>query len=163
MGAISLVDLAGSESVRLTGATGVRQKEGGKINQSLLDAVARRAAIGREGQGELRELSRFSPDAVIAAYSIGKSAVGHGLLRRAVVQLRRGDENRTLQFGSRAARVTLKPVVHEILDDASQLRAEWSASWPSSKNRSSTSATRRRARRKSWLIYWRRTRSSRRT
>ena len=28
----------------------------------------------------------------------------------------------TLQFGSRAARVTLKPVVHEILDDASQLR-----------------------------------------
>jgi prefoldin subunit 5 len=33
---LNLVDLAGSESVRLTGAKGVRQKEGGKINQSLL-------------------------------------------------------------------------------------------------------------------------------
>ena len=30
---LNLVDLAGSESVRLTGATGDRQKEGGKINQ----------------------------------------------------------------------------------------------------------------------------------
>lgn len=33
---LNLVDLAGSESVRLTGATGQRAKEGGKINQSLL-------------------------------------------------------------------------------------------------------------------------------
>ena len=33
---LNLVDLAGSESVRLTGASGERQKEGGKINQSLL-------------------------------------------------------------------------------------------------------------------------------
>lgn len=33
---LNLVDLAGSESVRHTGATGQRQKEGGKINQSLL-------------------------------------------------------------------------------------------------------------------------------
>lgn len=30
------MDLAGSESVRHTGATGQRAKEGGKINQSLL-------------------------------------------------------------------------------------------------------------------------------
>lgn len=33
---LNLVDLAGSESVRYTGATGQRAKEGGKINQSLL-------------------------------------------------------------------------------------------------------------------------------
>ena len=33
---LNLVDLAGSESVRHTGATGDRQKEGGKINRSLL-------------------------------------------------------------------------------------------------------------------------------
>ncbi|GMH68023.1 hypothetical protein TL16_g04829, partial [Triparma laevis f. inornata] len=33
---LNLVDLAGSESVRHTGAEGQRQKEGGKINQSLL-------------------------------------------------------------------------------------------------------------------------------
>lgn len=30
---LNLVDLAGSESVRLTGSTGERRKEGGKINQ----------------------------------------------------------------------------------------------------------------------------------
>ena len=30
---LNLVDLAGSESVRVTGATGERQKEGGKINK----------------------------------------------------------------------------------------------------------------------------------
>lgn len=34
--ALNLVDLAGSESVKHTGATGQRAKEGGKINQSLL-------------------------------------------------------------------------------------------------------------------------------
>jgi hypothetical protein len=33
VGNLYLVDLAGSESVRVTGATGQRQKEGGKINQ----------------------------------------------------------------------------------------------------------------------------------
>jgi centromeric protein E len=33
---LNLVDLAGSESVKHTGATGQRAKEGGKINQSLL-------------------------------------------------------------------------------------------------------------------------------
>jgi hypothetical protein len=33
IGNLYLVDLAGSESVRVTGATGQRQKEGGKINQ----------------------------------------------------------------------------------------------------------------------------------
>ena len=33
---MNLVDLAGSESVRHTGATRQRAKEGGKINQSLL-------------------------------------------------------------------------------------------------------------------------------
>ena len=34
--ALNLVDLAGSESVRNTGNTGQKAKEGGKINQSLL-------------------------------------------------------------------------------------------------------------------------------
>ena len=33
---LNLVDLAGSESVRVTGAKGDRQKEGGKINQRLV-------------------------------------------------------------------------------------------------------------------------------
>jgi hypothetical protein len=36
VGTLNLVDLAGSESVRNTGATGMRAKEGGNINKSLL-------------------------------------------------------------------------------------------------------------------------------
>jgi len=39
--ALNLVDLAGSESVRHTGATGQRQKEGGKINQVTSTALDR--------------------------------------------------------------------------------------------------------------------------
>jgi len=38
---LNLVDLAGSESVRLTGATGERQKEGGMINQRYVRCVLR--------------------------------------------------------------------------------------------------------------------------
>ena len=44
------MDLAGSESVRLTGATGVRQKEGGKINQSLLTLSRVVQQLGEKGK-----------------------------------------------------------------------------------------------------------------
>ncbi|KAH8050274.1 hypothetical protein JL722_11479 [Aureococcus anophagefferens] len=74
VGALSLVDLAGSESVRLTGASGLRAKEGGKINTSLLT------------------------------------------LSRVIKQLGEGQRSGGEAF------VKLAPVVHEILDDASQLR-----------------------------------------
>ena len=47
---LNLVDLAGSESVRLTGATGQRAKEGGKINQSLLSLSRVIQALSQPGQ-----------------------------------------------------------------------------------------------------------------
>jgi centromeric protein E len=46
---LNLVDLAGSESVRLTGATGQRAKEGGRINQSLLSLSRVIQALSQPG------------------------------------------------------------------------------------------------------------------
>ena len=48
--ALNLVDLAGSESVRNTGATGQRAKEGGKINQSLLTLSRVVQQLGEKGK-----------------------------------------------------------------------------------------------------------------
>ncbi|KAL3808448.1 hypothetical protein ACHAXA_002553 [Cyclostephanos tholiformis] len=48
-----LVDLAGSESVRVSGATGQRQKEGGKINQSLLTLSRVLSKLGKRDGGHI--------------------------------------------------------------------------------------------------------------
>jgi centromeric protein E len=50
---LNLVDLAGSESVRVTGATGDRQKEGGKINQSLLTLSTVLSKLGKKDGGHI--------------------------------------------------------------------------------------------------------------
>ncbi|KAL3804955.1 hypothetical protein ACHAW5_006217, partial [Stephanodiscus triporus] len=50
---LNLVDLAGSESVRVTGATGERQKEGGKINQSLLTLSRVLLKLGKKDGGHV--------------------------------------------------------------------------------------------------------------
>jgi len=50
---LNLVDLAGSESVRVTGAKGERQKEGGKINQSLLTLSRVLAKLGKKDRGHI--------------------------------------------------------------------------------------------------------------
>lgn len=48
---LNLVDLAGSESCKHTGATGDRQREGGKINQSLLALNQIIKGLGQKGNG----------------------------------------------------------------------------------------------------------------
>ena len=48
---LNLVDLAGSESCKHTGATGDRQREGGKINQSLLALNQVIKGLGQKGNG----------------------------------------------------------------------------------------------------------------
>lgn len=50
---LNLVDLAGSESVHVTGATGDRQKEGGKINQSLLTLSQVLSKLGKKDGGHI--------------------------------------------------------------------------------------------------------------
>ncbi|KAK7239793.1 hypothetical protein SO694_00029157 [Aureococcus anophagefferens] len=98
VGALSLVDLAGSESVRLTGASGLRAKEGGKINTPLLtlSRVIKQLGEGQRSGGEAFVNFRDSKLTRLLQPTLGGSA--------------------------RLAMVKLAPVVHEILDDASQLR-----------------------------------------
>ena len=65
---LNLVDLAGSESCKHTGATGDRQREGGKINQSLLALNQIIKGLGQKGNGlplsyrdsELTKLLKYS-------------------------------------------------------------------------------------------------------
>jgi centromeric protein E len=121
VGAISLVDLAGSESVRLTGATGVRQKEGGKINQSLLTLSRVVQQLGEKGKENFVNFRDSRLTRLLQPTLSGKAQLA--MVCCVAPSCNYVEETRsTLQFGSRAARVTLKPVVHEILDDASQLR-----------------------------------------
>lgn len=57
---LNLVDLAGSESVRLTGAKGIRQKEGGKINQSLLTLSRVLEKLGKKQQQQEDHLGHIN-------------------------------------------------------------------------------------------------------
>jgi centromeric protein E len=110
---LNLVDLAGSESVRHTGATGDRQKEGGIINQRYvwlavsqqfrflrfieraLTRVYMRLHLQFIGtftsycrswntQPGARQLSRFQTYSNIAAFTVWKRSYGHRMLCYAV-------------------------------------------------------------------------------
>lgn len=59
MSKIHLVDLAGSERADATGATGVRLKEGGNINKSLVTLGNVISALGKGKILIMKEPSRF--------------------------------------------------------------------------------------------------------
>lgn len=117
---LNLVDLAGSESVRHTGATGMRQKEGGKINQSLLtlSRVIQTLSQGRSAHVNYRDskLTRMlqpslSGNAGMAIICCATPAEGYLEETRS-----------TLQFASRAKQIKTCATVNEVLDDKAQLR-----------------------------------------
>ena len=124
VGALSLVDLAGSESVRLTGASGLRAKEGGKINTSLLtlSRVIKQLGEGQRSGGEAFVNFRDSKLTRLLQPTLGGSARLAMVCCVAPAEGYVEETRSTLQFGDRASQVKLAPVVHEILDDASQLR-----------------------------------------
>jgi len=117
---LNLVDLAGSESVRHTGATGERQKEGGMINQSLLTLSRVIVSLGNSNQGHIN--FRDSKLTRILQPSLSGNA------RMAVVccatpsELYLEETRSTLQFASRAKLVKTNAQVNEVLDDRSTIR-----------------------------------------
>jgi len=119
VGSLNLVDLAGSESVRHTGATGDRQKEGGKINQSLLALSNVIFALGLNDKGHIN--FRDSKLTRVLEPSLSGDA------RMAVVCCCTGagaylEETRsTLMFAARAKLVKTKATVNEVLDDRAQI------------------------------------------
>ncbi|CAN0441973.1 unnamed protein product, partial [Hapterophycus canaliculatus] len=117
---LNLVDLAGSESVRHTGATGIRQKEGGMINQSLLTLSRVIQTLTQPGNSHVNyrdsKLTRIlqpslSGNARMAIICCATAA--EGFLE---------ETRSTLQFASRAKEIKTRAIVNEVVDDKTQIR-----------------------------------------
>eukprot|EP00903_Cladosiphon_okamuranus_P012223 g11463.t1 len=117
---LNLVDLAGSESVRHTGATGIRQKEGGMINQSLLTLSRVIQTLTQPGNSHVNyrdsKLTRIlqpslSGNARMAIICCATAA--EGFLE---------ETRSTFQFASRAKEIKTRAVVNEVVDDKTQIR-----------------------------------------
>lgn len=117
---LNLVDLAGSESVRHTGATGIRQKEGGMINQSLLTLSRVIQTLTQPGNSHVNyrdsKLTRIlqpslSGNARMAIICCATAA--EGFLE---------ETRSTFQFASRAKEIKTRAIVNEVVDDKTQIR-----------------------------------------
>ena len=116
---LNLVDLAGSESVRHTGNTGERQKEGGKINQSLL-TLSR--VIGSLGQNATHVNFRDSKLTRILQPSLSGNARMAVICCATPSALYLEETRSTLQFASRAKLVKTRAQVNEVMDDRSLIK-----------------------------------------
>ena len=116
---LNLVDLAGSESVRHTGATGDRQKEGGIINQSLL-TLSR--VIGSLGQNATHDNFRDSKLTRILQPSLSGNARMAIICCATPSDLYLEETRSTLQFASRAKLVKTRAQVNEVMDDRSLIK-----------------------------------------
>mmetsp|Transcript_63447 Transcript_63447/g.75084 ORF Transcript_63447/g.75084 Transcript_63447/m.75084 type:complete len:678 (+) Transcript_63447:173-2206(+) len=112
---LNLVDLAGSESVKYTGATGVRQREGGKINQSLLTL----SQVITSLSSSPRTYVPFRNSKLTRV--LQSSLSGHArmvLIACICPSPQFAEETRsTLKFASRAKLVTTKAEANVVLDD----------------------------------------------
>jgi len=116
---LNLVDLAGSESVRHTGSTGDRQKEGGIINQSLL-TLSR--VISNLGQNATHINFRDSKLTRILQPSLSGNARMVIICCATPSELYLEETRSTLQFASRAKLVKTRAQVNEVMDDRSLIK-----------------------------------------
>lgn len=116
---LNLIDLAGSESVRHTGASGQRAKEGGKINQSLLSLSRVMQALSQPGAHVSFRDSKLT-------YLLKPSLSGNAkmsIICCITPSDRYIEETRsTLQFASRAKLVTTHAEVNEVVDESIQIK-----------------------------------------
>lgn len=117
--ALNLVDLAGSESVRHTGATGQRAKEGGKINQSLLSLSRVIHALSQPGTHVSYRDSKLTR---LLQPSLSGNAKMSIICCITSAERYLEETRSTLQFASRAKLVVTHAVVNEVLDEGAQLR-----------------------------------------
>jgi chromosome segregation ATPase len=110
---LNLVDLAGSESVKHTGATGQRLKEGGKINQSLLSLSRVIYSLSSAGNSHIN--FRDSKLTRLLQPSLGGNSKISVICCITPSSAFLEDSKSTLQFASRAKLVTISPEVNEIL------------------------------------------------
>ncbi|KAJ8535599.1 hypothetical protein K7X08_023319 [Anisodus acutangulus] len=122
---LNLVDLAGSERVAKTGAEGVRLKEGSHINKSLmtLGTVIKKLSEGAESQGG-HVPYRDSKLTRILQPALGGNANTAIICNITLAQIHADETKSSLQFASRALRVTNCVHVNEILTDAALLKRQ---------------------------------------
>ncbi|XP_028766813.1 kinesin-like protein KIN-7O isoform X2 [Neltuma alba] len=122
---LNLVDLAGSERAAKTGAEGVRLKEGSHINKSLmtLGTVIKKLSEGAESQGG-HVPYRDSKLTRILQPALGGNANTAMICNITLAQIHSDETKSSLQFASRALRVTNCAQVNEILTDAALLKRQ---------------------------------------
>ncbi|KAL5067461.1 hypothetical protein RYX36_018348 [Vicia faba] len=123
--ALNLVDLAGSERAAKTGAEGVRLKEGSHINKSLmtLGTVIKKLSEGVESQGG-HVPYRDSKLTRILQSALGGNANTAIICNITLAQIHTDETKSSLQFASRALRVTNCAKINEIMTDAALLKRQ---------------------------------------
>ncbi|XP_072952933.1 kinesin-like protein KIN-7I isoform X5 [Typha angustifolia] len=122
---LNLVDLAGSERAAKTGAEGMRLKEGSHINKSLmtLGTVIKKLSEGAESQGG-HVPYRDSKLTRILQPALGGNANTAIICNITLAQVHTDETKSSLQFASRALRVTNCACVNEIVTDAALLKRQ---------------------------------------
>lgn len=119
---IHLVDLAGSERADATGASGVRLKEGGNINKSLVtlgNVISALADMAQEGgNGNLKRKSVFVPyrDSVLTWLlkdSLGGNSKTIMIATVSPADVNYGETLSTLRYANRAKNIINKPTINE--------------------------------------------------
>ncbi|CAA6667462.1 unnamed protein product [Spirodela intermedia] len=121
---MNLVDLAGSERIAKTGADGVRLKEGKHINKSLmaLGNVINKLSDSGKQRGHIPY--RDSKLTRILQPALGGNAKTSIICTVAPEEIHIEETRGTLQFASRAKRITNCAQVNEILTDAALLKRQ---------------------------------------
>ncbi|XP_070711857.1 kinesin-like protein KIF16B [Pempheris klunzingeri] len=119
---IHLVDLAGSERADATGATGVRLKEGGNINKSLVtlgNVISSLADMTQDGVNtNLKKKSVFVPyrDSVLTWLlkdSLGGNSKTIMIATVSPADVNYGETLSTLRYANRAKNIINKPTINE--------------------------------------------------
>ncbi|XP_068606615.1 kinesin-like protein KIF16B [Brachionichthys hirsutus] len=119
---IHLVDLAGSERADASGASGVRLKEGGNINKSLVtlgNVISSLADLSQDGSGpNLRKRSVFVPyrDSVLTWLlkdSLGGNSKTIMIATVSPADVNHGETLSTLRYANRAKNIINKPTINE--------------------------------------------------
>uniref|UniRef100_A0A9J8D0V8 Kinesin-like protein KIF16B n=1 Tax=Cyprinus carpio carpio TaxID=630221 RepID=A0A9J8D0V8_CYPCA len=119
---IHLVDLAGSERADATGATGVRLKEGGNINKSLVtlgNVISALADLSlEEGHSHLKKKQVFVPyrDSVLTWLlkdSLGGNSKTIMIATISPADVNYGETLSTLRYANRAKNIINKPTINE--------------------------------------------------
>eukprot|EP00026_Physarum_polycephalum_P000195 Phypoly_transcript_00195.p1 GENE.Phypoly_transcript_00195~~Phypoly_transcript_00195.p1 ORF type:complete len:2011 (-),score=530.90 Phypoly_transcript_00195:36-5696(-) len=118
---LNLVDLAGSERIAHTGAEGIRQKEGGHINKSLL-ALSTVIAKLSEGKSQVHIPYRDSKLTRILQTALGGNARTAIICTVTPAAVHQEETLSTIKFATRAKNIKNKPVINEVVDEATMLR-----------------------------------------